>query len=112
MYNQLLWKVSNSLSQEQVRQLCYLSQEAEREGILHRPFLSSTMLFNFFEQQVLITPNNLEYLRQLLYQIGQMDLCALIDHYTTVWLGGQPAPLVKPTIQAPPFDSLRLQTGM
>jgi len=90
-YHQILRKISNSLSSEQVQELCYL------EGIRHRANLSGTMLFNFFEQSVLIAPNNLEYLRVLLYRIGRVDLCNFIDQYTRTFLGGQPRPLNKPT---------------
>jgi len=112
MYYQILGRISDSLSQQQVRDLCYISQEAEYAGVRHRVNLDGRMLFNFFEQQALIAPNNLEYLRALLCQIGRMDLCTFIDQYTRIYLGGQPAPLVKPAIHAPPFNSLQLPTGM
>ena len=113
MYRQILRKISNSLSVEHVREICYLSQEAEYEGVRHRANLNGTMLFNFFEQQVLIAPNNLEYLRVRLYNIGRMDLCNFIDHYTRMYLGGQSTPLNKPTVPSGMMYSQQMQpSGM
>ena len=113
MYRQILRKISKSLNPEQVRQLCYLSQEAEYEGVRHRANLDGTMLFNFFEQQVLIAPTNLEYLQTLLYQIGRMDLCSFVNQYTRMYLDGQPAPLNKPAASSGAMYSQQMQpSGM
>ena len=62
-------------------------------GILHRANLNGIALFNFLENKLLISPDNLEYLREQLYRIGQLDLCNLIEQYTRSYLGGYPKPL-------------------
>ena len=104
-YYQVLEKISSSLSQEQVRELCSLSQEAEHEGVCQRDNLDGLMLFNFFEQQMLIAPYNLEYLRVLLLKIGRMNLCNCIEQYTGKHLNGQPMPLHNPIISSFQFPA-------
>lgn len=110
VYRQLLRHISNSLRVDDVRNLCYSSQEAEMAGIQHRANVNGTTLFDFLEKKLLISPNNLDYLRERLYTIGRMDLQNLIEQYTRTYLGGYlvplsgQAPLVQQHVQQPQYD--------
>ena len=93
VYRQVLRQISNSLRGDDLQSLCYSSQEASMAGIQHRANVNGITLFNFLEKKLLISPDNLEYLRELLYTIGRMDLQNLIEQYTRSYLGGHPIPL-------------------
>jgi len=103
-YRVLLNRISNSLELRQVRTICYLSKEAEYAGVIHRANLSGSMLFNFFEQQVLISPKNLQYLQDMLQNVGRLDLCQWIDQYTMTFMHGQPVALNKPLAPGVAFN--------
>jgi len=89
-YQQVLSKVCDSLDSEQIRNLCYLSEEASLHG---RENLHVTMLLSLLEQMVFISPVSLEYIWIQLHTIGQSDLCELIEQYTRTYLDEQPAVL-------------------
>ena len=85
-YRQLLGKISNSLTRENVDNLCLLSQEIKLAGTN----IDGSVFINSLEQMKLISPINLEYLRERLCKIGRGDLQLLIDQYVIHCLNGQP----------------------
>ena len=93
VYRQVLRQISNSLSTEELHNLCYISEEAMTAGMLHRANLNGVAVFNFLESRLLISPDNLEYLREKLYRIHRLDLHHLIEQYIRSYLGGYPKPL-------------------
>ena len=95
-YRLLLKRISSTMDLQQLRTICYLSQEAEYAGIQHRANLNGITLLNFFEQSLLISPKNLQYLRDLLHNVGRLDLCQWIDQYNMTFMRGQPVTLNKP----------------
>ena len=95
VYRQVLRQISNLLTADEVQSLCYCCVEAEAAGVKHKANLTGITLFNFLEQKSLISPDNLDYLRELLNTIGRMDLQNLIEQYTRSYLGREPTPLIK-----------------
>ena len=93
VYRQVLRQISNSLSADELHSLCYISEEAVTAGMLHRANLNGVTLFNFLESRLLISPDNLEYLRERLYKIHRLDLHHMVEQYTSSYLGGYPNPL-------------------
>ena len=87
-YRILLRRISKSLSTEEVNDMCYISQEAQSAGVQNKINFNGTVLFKFFEQRMLITDGNLDYLRELLQSIERIDLCKLIDDYMNSYLSG------------------------
>ena len=106
VYRQVLRQISNSLKVNELQELCISCEEARAAGVQHRVNLTGITLFNFLEQEHLISPDNLEYLREPLYVIGRMDLQHWIDQYTRSYLGGQPTPLIRqaPVHQPPAYN--------
>ena len=92
VYRQVLRQISNSLRADELQNLCYISEEARTAGILHRANLNGIALFNFLESKLLISPDNLEYLRERLCTINRLDLRHLVEQYTRSYLGGYPEP--------------------
>ena len=68
--------------------MCYISPEADSSGVRNKANFNGMVLFKFFEQRRLITADNLEYLQSHLKNISRVDLCHLIDEYTTTYLNG------------------------
>ena len=93
VYRQLLRQISNSLQLNDLQSLCFISQEAEMAGMQHRRDFNGITLFNFLENKLLISPDNLEYLGDQLYRIGRLDLHNLVEQYTRSYLNGYPLPL-------------------
>lgn len=93
VYRQILRTVSNQLALDEVKNLCYISREAEMAGLKHRANLNGSVLFNFLEDNQLISPDNIQYLWERLGTIGRRDLQDLIEQYTKLYLGGYPKPL-------------------
>jgi len=87
-YRHLLRKIAKSLSTEEVEDLCFISTEANSSGVRNKTNFSGIVLFKFFEQRMLITAENLEYLRNHLKNIYRVDLCHLIDEYNNTHLSG------------------------
>ena len=104
VYRQLLRRISNSLRAEDIQRLCCSSQEAEMAGIRHKANANGTTLFDFFEKRTLISPDNLEYLKELLCLIGRLDLQNLIEQYTRSYLAGYPLPLNRQTPYVQQYD--------
>jgi len=94
-YHVLLRRISKSLSKEELR---YISQQPRSAGIQNKTNFNGTVLFKFFEHQMLITHDNLDYLRSCLQSIRRIDLCKLIDDYTNNYLNPQ-SPHVVPHLQ-------------
>ncbi|XP_065918503.1 uncharacterized protein [Dysidea avara] len=101
-YRQLLRRILKSLSTEEVNELCYISQEAISAGVQNKINFSGTVLFKFFEQRMLITANNLDYLRDSLQSIDRIDLCKLIDDYTITYVNGPSLSHSEPLTQLHP----------
>ena len=89
-YRHLLRKIIKSLNKEEVDDLCYISTEVNSSGIRNKANFSGIVLFKFFEQRMLITAENLEYLRNHLKTITRIDLCHAIDEYANTYLNGTP----------------------
>ena len=98
-YRILLRKISKSLTTEEVNDLCYISQEAQSAGVQNKINFNGTVLFKFFEQRMLITDGNLDYLRESLQSIERIDLCKLIDDYMNNHLSGKSSTHSEPFIQ-------------
>jgi len=96
-YRHLLRKIAKLLTTDEVEDLCFISTEANSSGIRNKTNFSGIVLFKFFEQRMLITAENLEYLRNHLKNIYRVDLCHLIDEYTNTYLSGtHRKPFAKP----------------
>ena len=89
-YRQLLSKISSSLTRENVLNLCLFSQEAELAGVRNYDNIDGLAFIDFLEKTKLISPSNLEYLRERLHEIGRADLQHLINQYAVQYLNGQP----------------------
>jgi len=102
----LLKRISDSLDLEQLKDLCFISEEAAKAGIYNRDDFSGIVLLNFFHQSTLITPNNLTYLTSKLQSIDRMDLCSLIDQYNGRMISPQPLPYGDPPAEdrPPPYN--------
>jgi len=87
-YRHLLKRVIKSLSTDDVEDLCFISTEANSSGIRNKANFNGIVLFKFFEQRMLITAENLEYLRNHLKNICRIDLCRLIDEYVNTHVSG------------------------
>ncbi|XP_065918396.1 uncharacterized protein [Dysidea avara] len=87
-YHHLLRKIIKSLSTEEVEDLCFISTEANSSSVRNKANFSGMVLFKFFEQRMLISAENLEYLQNHLKNIYRMDLCHLIDEYNNNHLRG------------------------
>ena len=85
-YRHLLRKIIKSLSTEEVDDLCFISTEVNSSSVRNKANFSGMVLFKFFEQRMLITAENLDYLQSLLKDISRIDLCHLIDEYTNTYL--------------------------
>lgn len=85
-YRQLLNKISCSLTRDNVHNLCLFSQEAELAGAHD---IDGLAFISVLEKRKLISPNNLEYLRERLHEIGRADLQNLISQYTMHFVNGQ-----------------------
>ncbi|XP_065917741.1 uncharacterized protein [Dysidea avara] len=105
-YRHLLRKIIKSLSTDEVDDLCFISTEANSSSVRNKANFSGIVLFKFFEQRMLITAENLDYLQSLLKDISRIDLCHLIDEYTNTYLSGTSftyrEPFAKPHLHAEP----------
>ena len=88
IYHQLLSRILELLTPGDLHRLCDASPEAQLAGFCSHGNFNRIDLFHYFEQQKLITPNSLGYLRGILQIIGRVDLCGLIVDYTNTYLSG------------------------
>ena len=93
VYRQVLRQISNSLRADDLQNMCYTSEEAVRSGLRSWTNLSGKTMLNFFEGKGLISPDNLDYLKKLLFDNGRMDLHNLIEQYSRIYLGRYSKPL-------------------
>jgi len=111
-YRYFLKRIVKSLSPKEVNDLCYISQEAYSAGLQNKTTFSGTILFKFFEQRMLITPDNLDFLRNCLQSINRLDLCKQIDDYTITCLNEPPLSYGEPLTQLhPPFEEPHPQSS-
>ena len=102
----LLKTIADSLDQEQVKSLYFISADAVKTGICNKNDFSGIVLLDFFHKNMLIAPNNLTYLARKLQSIDRMDLCSLIDHYNGRMLSPQPVSHGNPPAEdrPPPYN--------
>jgi len=105
-YYFLLKTIADSLNQEQVKSLYFISADAVKAGICNRNDFSGIVLLDFFHKNMLITPNNLTYLTSKLQSIDRVDLCSLIDQHNGRMLSPQPLPHGDPPEEdwPPPYN--------